>query len=253
MDLDLQNKVALITGAGSPIGFGRGIALALARSGCDIAAVDIDFESVKDTAEEVQALGRQALAVKTDVTSVSEVRDMVRTALDKFGRIDILVNNAGRATPPMPFVDTPEENWEKVFDLNVYGVFHCTKAVLPQMIQRKSGKIINISSGAGLSGMPRCVHYGASKAAIIAFTKGIAKEVISSGINVNSVAPGVGDTNFLRGNFPEGELEKAVATVPSGRATTPEEVGNMVAYLASDISRSLVGQTIFLDGGHSIR
>jgi NAD(P)-dependent dehydrogenase (short-subunit alcohol dehydrogenase family) len=143
MDLGLKGKIALVTGAGSPIGFGKGIALILAGAGCDIAAVDIDYEGVKGTVGE--------------------------------------------------------------------------------------------------------------KAAIIVFTRGLAKEVISSSINVNSVAPGVGDTNFLRSNFPAGELEKAVATVPLGRATTPEEVGNMVAYLASDISRNLVGQTIYLDGGHSIQ
>jgi 3-oxoacyl-[acyl-carrier protein] reductase len=119
------------------------------------------------------------------------------------------------------------------------------------MIARKSGKIINISSGAGISGMPRCVHYGASKAAITAFTKGLAKEVISSGINVNGVAPGIGDTNFLRtGNFPPGELERALATVPSRRATTPQDVGNMVAYLASDLASNIVGQVFLVDGGH---
>jgi len=253
MELGLKGKVALITGAGSPIGFGKGIALVLGGAGGDIAAVDIDIEGAKKTAAEVEALGCKALAVQTDVTSISAVQSMVKTVLEEFGKIDILVNNAGRATPPMPFVDTPVENWEKVINLNVYGVFYCTQAVLPHMLQRKSGKIINISSGAGVSGMPRCVHYGASKAAIITFTRGLAKEVISSGINVNSVAPGVGDTNFMRSNFPPEELAKAISTVPSGRSTTPEEVGNMVAYLASDISRNLVGQTIFLDGGHSIR
>lgn len=192
------------------------------------------------------------MAIKADVTMVNEVKDMVKRATEEFGRIDILVNNAGRTTTPTPFVDTPEENWEIVINLNIYGVFNCAKAVLPQMIERKSGKIVNIASGAGLSGMPRCVHYGASKAAVIAFTKGLAKEVISSGINVNAVAPGIGDTNFLRtGNFPPGELERALKTVPREKATTPKDVGNMVAYLASDISNHIVGQTILVDGGHA--
>jgi NAD(P)-dependent dehydrogenase (short-subunit alcohol dehydrogenase family) len=251
MDLDLKDKVALVTGAGSPVGFGRGIALTLAKYGCDIVVNDIDGEGARKTAAEVEALGRKALAIQTDVTRVAEVKDMVKKALDRFGRIDILVNNAGRTTTPTPFVETPEKNWEIVFNLNIYGVFHCTKAVLPQMLARKSGKIINIASGAGISGMPRCVHYGASKAAIIAFTRGLSKEVIASGINVNAVAPGVGDTNFLRtGNFPPGELERAVATVPTKRATTPEDVGNMVAYLASDLARQIVGQTFLVDGGH---
>jgi len=252
MDLGLKDKVALVTGAGSPVGFGRGIALTLAKYGCDIVANDIDGEGAKKTAAEVEALGRKSLAVKADVTKIAEVKDMVKKALDKFGRIDILVNNVGRTTTPTPFVDTPEKNWEIVINLNIYGVFHCTKAVLPQMMERKSGKIINITSGAGISGMPRCVHYGATKAAIIAFTKGLSKEVIASGINVNAVAPGVGDTNFLRtGNFPPGEIDRAVATIPTKRATTPEDVGNMVAYLASDLARQIVGQTYLVDGGHA--
>jgi 3-oxoacyl-[acyl-carrier protein] reductase len=181
---------------------------------------------------------------------MAEVKDMINVVIKKFGRIDILVNNAGRATAPMPFVETPEKNWELVFNLNIYGVFNCTKVVLPYMLERKSGKIINIASGAGLSGMPRCVHYGASKAAIIAFTKGLSKEVISSGINVNGIAPGLGDTNFLRtGNFPEGEIERALPRIPSGKTTTPLDVGNMVAYLASDMANNIVGQTFLVDGG----
>ena len=250
MDLGLKDKVALVTGAGSQVGFGKGIVLVLAKHGCNIIANDIDGEGAQKTAAEAEALGRKALAIKADVTKQSEVKDMVKKALDKFGRIDILVNNAGRATTPTPFVETPEKNWEMVFNLNIYGVFYCTKAVLPQMIERKSGKIINITSGAGISGMPRCVHYGASKAAIIAFTKGLSKEVIVHGINVNAVAPGVGDTNFLNA-FPEGEIDRAVATVPTKRSTTPEDVGNMVAYLASDLARQVVGQTYLVDGGHA--
>ncbi len=252
MELGLEGKIALVTGAGSQVGFGRGIAMILAQQRCDVIVNDIDEEGVKKTASDIEALGRRSLAIRADVTKLAEVKDMVKQALEKFGRIDILVNNAGRATKPTPFVDTPEENWEKVFNLNLYGVFYCTKTVLPQMLERKSGKVVNITSGAGLSGMPRCVHYGASKAAIIAFTKGLSKEVIGSGINVNAVAPGVGDTNFLvTGEFPEGEIDRAVATVPTLRSTTPEDVGNMVAYLASDLANQVVGQTYLVDGGHA--
>ena len=252
MELGLEGKVALVTGAGSQVGFGRGIAMVLAQQGCDVIVNDIDEEGIKKTASDIEALGRRSLAIKADVTKVAEVKEMVKNALGKFGRIDLLVNNAGRTTKPTPFVDTPEENWEKVFNLNLYGVFHCTKAVLPQMLERKSGKIVNITSGAGISGMPRCVHYGTSKAGIIAFTKGLSKEVISSGVNVNAVAPGVGDTNFLvTGEFPEGEIDRAVATVPTRRSTTPEDVGNMVAYLASDLASQVVGQTYLVDGGHA--
>jgi NAD(P)-dependent dehydrogenase (short-subunit alcohol dehydrogenase family) len=251
MELNLNGKVALVTGAGSQVGFGKGIALTLAKHGCNLIVNDIDLEGAQKTADEIKASGHKAIPVKADVTNTGEVVDMVSKSIKEFGRIDILVNNAGRATEPRPFVDTPEENWKLVINLNIFGVFNCTKAVLPGMLERKSGKIINITSGAGLSGMPRCVHYGASKAAIIAFTKGLAKEVISSGVNVNAVAPGIGDTNFLRtGNFPLGELERAIKTVPTGRSTTPEDVGNMVAYLASDLAKQIVGQTYLIDGGH---
>jgi len=252
MELGLEGKVALVTGAGSQVGFGRGIAMILAQQGCDVIVNDIDEEGIGKTASDIEALGRRSLAIKADVTKMAEVKEMVKQTLDKFGRIDVLVNNAGQTTKPTPFVDTPEENWEKVFNLNLYGVFYCTKAVLPQMLERKSGKIVNITSGAGISGMPRCVHYGASKAAIIAFTKGLSKEVIASGVNVNAVAPGVGDTNFLvTGEFPEGEIDRAVATVPTRRSTTPQDVGNMVAYLASDLASQVVGQTYLVDGGHA--
>ena len=253
MDLKLNGKVALVTGTGSQVGFGKGIALTLARNGCDVIANDIDIEGSEKTAAEIVALGRTAIAIKADVTKVAEVKAMVDSALKKFGKIDILVNNAGRTTAPMPFVDTPEKNWEIVFNLCVFGVFNCAKAVLPQMIARKYGKIINISSGAGFSGSPRFIHYGAAKAAVMTFTRGLAKEVVGSGINVNCVAPGLGDTNFLAtGGFPAGELSRAVTTVPTGKVTTPEDVGNLVAYLASDISNMVVGQVYAIDGGHSM-
>ncbi|MBN1191914.1 MAG: SDR family oxidoreductase [Dehalococcoidales bacterium] len=253
MDLKLEGKVALVTGAGSQVGFGRGICMVLGKYGCDVIAADIDLAGAEKTAADVAALGCKSLALKADVTSSAEVKNMVDTALARFGKIDILVNNAGRTTSPMPFVDTPEKNWEIVFNLNVYGVFHCAKAVLPQMIARKYGKIVNISSGAGFSGSPRFIHYGAAKAAVMTFTRGLAKEVVSSGINVNCVAPGVGDTKFMAtGGFPAGEMDKAVSTVPTGRSTTPEEIGNMVAYLSSDLASNIVGQVFAVDGGHSM-
>jgi NAD(P)-dependent dehydrogenase (short-subunit alcohol dehydrogenase family) len=250
MDLSLNGKVALITGAGSPVGFGRGIALTLASAGCDIVANDIDLEGAEKTAAEVKAFGRKALAVKADVTQMAEVNDMVKAAIKTFGKIDILVNNAGRAVTPRPFAETPERDWEIVINLNLYGVLNCTKAVLPLMLERKYGKIVNISSGAGLGAASRMLIYGMTKAAVISFTKSLAREVISSGIYVNCVAPGFGDTNFLRtANFPPDAKEHALKMIPTGRATTPQDVGNMVAYLASDIANDIVGQTFLVDGG----
>jgi NAD(P)-dependent dehydrogenase (short-subunit alcohol dehydrogenase family) len=216
-----------------------------------VVVADVDQAGAEKTAAEIAALGRKSLAVKVDVTNVPEVKAMVEEVLGKLGQIDILVNNAGRTTAPMPFVETPEKNWEIVFNLNVFGVFNCSKAVLPHMLQRKYGKIINIASGAGFSGSPRFIHYGASKAAVMAFTRGLAKETVASGINVNAVAPGLGDTNFLStGGFPDTEFGKAITTIPTGKSTTPEEVGNLVSYLASDMARNVVGQTYLIDGGH---
>jgi 3-oxoacyl-[acyl-carrier protein] reductase len=250
MDQELKGKVALITGAGSQVGFGKGMALSLAKRGCDIVVNDVDGEGAKQTAAAVEALGCKALAVKADITQLAEVKSLVEQSLKKFGKIDILINNAGRATSRIPFVDTPEKNWETVFNLNVYGVFNVTKAVLPSMIKQKYGRIINISSGAGISGMPGCLQYGASKAAVISFTKGLAKEVIGYGIIVNCIAPGLGDTKFLStAGFPEGEIQHALPMIPTGKTTTPEMVGELAAYLVSDAASNFVGQTLLMDGG----
>jgi NAD(P)-dependent dehydrogenase (short-subunit alcohol dehydrogenase family) len=250
MDREFQGKVALITGAGSQVGFGKGIALSLARRGCDIIVNDIEAEGAASTAAAVEALGCRALAIQADITSVTEVKAMVAKALQEFGHIDILVNNAGRATRKMPFVDTPEENWSIVFNLNVYGVFNVTKAVLPQMLQQKYGRIINIASGAGFSGMPGCVQYGASKAAVIAFTKGLAREVTREGVHINCIAPGLGDTNFLKtAGFPEHEIQRALPAIPTGRTTTPQQVGELAAYLVSAAADNFIGQTLLMDGG----
>jgi NAD(P)-dependent dehydrogenase (short-subunit alcohol dehydrogenase family) len=253
VETNLTGKVALVTGTGSQTGFGRGIAEVLAGEGCDIVANSLNLERAETTATKINALGRKAIAIQADVTKKEEVSAMVEKALAVFGKIDILVNNAGASHPLKPFVDTPESDWDEIIDLNLYGTLNCIKVVLPHMIQRNRGKIINISSGGGISGTPGFVLYGASKAAIIVFTKGLAKEVISSGIYVNCIAPGIGDTNFPRvANFPADEFEKLIKLVPTGKSTTPEDIGNMVAYLASDLSNNIVGQTFLVDGGLSL-
>ena len=180
MDLGLQGKVALVTGAGSQKGFGKGIALTLAKEGCDIIAADKDFEGVKQTVAEIEALGRRAMAFKTDVSISAEVIEMVSAALAGFGRIDILVNNAGVGSTPKPFIEKTEADWDNDININLKGVLYCTKAVLGQMISRKSGKIINIASGAGLTGLAGRSTYSAAKGGVIAFTKALAKEVGSS-------------------------------------------------------------------------
>ena len=256
MDFGLKDKVALVTGAGSQTGFGKGIAMTLAREGCHIVIIDQNLEGAKQTAAEIEATGRKAIAYKADISKSDEVNDAVHAALRELGRIDILVNDAGMATPPKPFVDKTEEEWEPDININLKGVLICTKAVLPQMLERKNGKIINISSGVGRYGMANSTIYSAAKAGVIAFTMSLAKEVIRSGVYVNSVSPGLGDTNFLRSSkvlktaeTPPEFLESVSADIPVGRTTTPQDIGNMVAFLASDVSSDIVGQVIDVDGG----
>jgi 3-oxoacyl-[acyl-carrier protein] reductase len=247
MDLGLNGKVALVTGAGSQKGFGKAISLTLAKDGCDIIVNDIAIEGAEKTAAEVKALGREVIALRADVTKSTEVNDMVKAALEKFGKIDILVNNVGASTPPKPFVEKTEADWDFDMSVNLKGALNCTKAVLSHMISRKSGKIINISAGAGRIGGDNVTTYAAAKAGVIAFTRGLAREVIRSGVYVNGVAPGLSDTGFASDASPEILKELAAAT-PLGALTVPQDIANMVAFLASDVSNN-VGQTFSVDGG----
>jgi 3-oxoacyl-[acyl-carrier protein] reductase len=252
MDLGLKGKVALVTGAGSQIGFGKAIALTLAREGCDVICNDIDLEGAEQTAAEVKALGRKAIAVKTDVTKSAEVNEMVKTALKQFGRIDILVNNAGHAFARGPFAEQKEEDWDKDINLNLKAGMICAKAVLSNMLERKSGKIINISSIGAVKGMYHAAVYNAAKAGIVSFTKSLAVGVAALGINVNSVAPGLGLTGFGGGAHPPGFLESAKERIPLKRTTIPQDIANVVTFLASDVASDVVGQNIGVDGGESI-
>ena len=243
MDLGLKGKVALVTGAGSQAGFGKGIALVLAREGCDIIATDIDLEGTEKTAAEVKAMGSKAVALKADVTKKAEVSDMVKKGLEQLGRIDILVNNAGGSTPPHMFAETSENEWDKDLNLNLRGVLNVTREVLPHMISNKSGKVVNISSAGGLMGVSGGSLYCAAKAGVINFTASIALEVADSGINVNCIAPALGNTAFYE-NFPSEWADRVKAMGAAGKTTTPEDIGNAVAFLASDASRRMAGQCI---------
>lgn len=252
MDLELDGKTALVTGSGSQIGFGKGIALVLANEGCDIISSDMDLEGAKQTVSEVKALGRKALAIKTNITKRAEVDEMVRKTLDEFGKIDILVNNAGGSTPPQPFVESDSSKWERDINLNLIGTMTCTRAVIPHMISRKRGDIISIASDAGVKGVPSGASYGAAKAGVINFTISLAQEVADSGIKVNCIAPGFGATAFYN-NFPP-QFEKMKQDMNLAKRTnTPEEVGKTVAFLASDASIRIVGQCIILSNRMSAR
>jgi len=248
MDYGLKDKVAIVTGTGSQIGFGKAIALTLAKEGCDIVACDIDLEGSKKTAAEVEALGRKAMAVKTDVTSGTEVNDMVKAALEKFGRIDIMVANAGHAFANGPFAEQEEADWDKDIALNLKGVMFCARAVLPNMLERGNGKIIATSSGAAKRGGPGVEAYGASKSGVGGFTKSLALSVAAQGVNVNCIAPAIAVTNFIGGKMNPG-VEMMINEIPQKRATVPQDVANLVAFLASDVSSHITGQMISVDGG----
>ena len=248
MDLGLQGKVALVTGAGSQIGFGKGIAMILAGEGCDIIVNDLDIKGAEQTAAEIKALGRQAIAVKADVIEGAEVKEMVKTAVKQLGKIDILVNNAGASSPPKPFIETTEKDWAVSINPNLWGVLNCTKAVIDEMVARGSGKIISIVSSAAKNGGINNSVYGAAKAGVGAFSKGLASELASSGINVNCIAPGPGNTGFAK-QAPPGFIDWVIKMVPLGKMTTPQDIGNMVAFLASDISSDITGQIFSVDGG----
>jgi 3-oxoacyl-[acyl-carrier protein] reductase len=248
MELGLKGKVALVTGTGSQVGFGKGIVLALAKEGCDIVATDIDLEGTKKTVAEVEALGRKAIAIKVDVTKGTEVDNMVKTALEKFGKIDILVNNAGASSGERPFVQSTEQDWDKDTNINYKGTLLCTHAVLSQMLKRKSGKIINMASVVAL--VPPGVGiatYAAAKSAVLIFSKSLAAELLTSGINVNVICPDIGDTGFHYASKSSKEfLARIKDMVAAERTVKPEDIGYTVAYLASDVSRKVTGQVIKL-------
>jgi NAD(P)-dependent dehydrogenase (short-subunit alcohol dehydrogenase family) len=252
MDLGLKDKVALVTGVGSQVGFGRGIAVYLAKEGCDIIGVDIDLEGAKKTCEQVRALGRQALAIKTNVADRAEVKDMVKKVVAEFHRIDILVNNAGTSTVLMPFIEMSEEDCDILINVNLHGQMNVAREVIPHMLSRRYGRIVNITGGQGGANIS---VYGASKAGVTAWTKSIASELVEKGIIVNGIHPGLGNTglNYLGrgGRFLTEEEEREIAEKMFGlkRFCKGEDMGSLVAYLASDACSYMVGEVINMSAG----
>jgi len=243
MDLGLKGKTALITGTGSQIGYGKGIALTLAGEGCNIISADIDLEGAKKTAEAVEALGCEALAVRVDVADRAQVDEMVKTAIDRFGQIHILINNAGTSSRLRPFVEMTKEDWDLDLGVNLIGQMNVAQALLPHMMSNKYGRIINFSGGRGI---PSISIYGAAKAGVMAFTEALAREVASSGVIVNGIGPGLGETGLIKNN-PPAFLEENRQRSSLKRLCTPEDVGPAVAFLASDLCSYMVGQFIHLN------
>src|SRR5215475_5811324 len=259
----LAGKVAVVTGGGS--GIGRGIVLAMAREGADVAIPDIQVLNAEKVSEEVKALGRKVIAMKTDVTSSADVKAMVDRVRETMGKIDILVNNAGMAAPPgMPFTNNTEEDWDKTFAVNTKSVFLTCKAIAPYFIGRKAGRIINIASMAGPAASLTMPPYSVAKGGVITFTRVVAKELAPHGVTVNAICPGIlwtafwqglaqyiADTNpAYRGMTARQVFDKRVADViPMGREQAPEDIGWAAVFLASDEARNITGQALNVDGG----
>ncbi len=247
----LDGKVALVTG--SARGFGKAMVLRFAKEGADIVVNDLSVEQMEATVAEIRSLGRKAIAIKADVSRKDDVQRMASVALDTFKKIDILVNNAGTFRH-RDLLEMTEEEWDAVLDVDLKGPFLNIQALAPHMIERGYGKIINISSIAGLgSSNAEMANYASAKAGLIQLTKVAARRLGPHGINVNCIAPGFVVTDFTFLNRTQEEVE-AITEYRTrhallGRAGTPEDIANLALFLASDESSFITGQTILCDGG----
>jgi len=245
---ELTGRVAIVTGAGQ--GIGRGVALGLAREGAIVIVADILSDLASKVASEIYALGGKAIAIQVDVSDWVAVEAMVKQAITKFGKVDILVNNAGilRATTPLEKIT--EDEWDEVMGVNVKGAFNCTKAVLPKMKGQHWGKIVNVSSIAGRSiSNSGGVHYSSSKAALLGFTRHLARETAPFGINVNAIAPAGVETEMVSRVWSTEQIAKLVERIPLGRLASTDEIANLVVFLSSDRSAYITGATIDINGG----
>lgn len=244
--MKLEGKVALVTGASR--GIGREIALGLAKQGADVVVnYSGSEERANQVVAEIKGLGRNAVAVQCDVSNSESVANMVKATIDTFGKLNILVNNAG-ITKDNLLMRMKEEEWDDVININLKGVFLCTKAVTRQMMKQRGGRIINISSIVGVSGNPGQANYVAAKSGVIGLTKTTAKELSSRGITVNAIAPGFITTD-MTDKLTEDVKEQMLKQIPLARFGEPSDIANVVVFLASEDSRYMTGQTLHVDGG----
>ena len=241
----VDNKVAVVTGGAG--GIGGAIARRFAREGAHLSLVDIDADAAKTIATELTAKKTDVITVVADVTNKQSVQEMVQTTLNRWGRIDILVNVAGGADRRL-VVDMTADDWDRIIDMNLKSVFLCSQAVLPTMLTRKYGKIVNISSIYGFTGNATRSSYAAAKAGVAVFTKTLALEHAKDGLNVNAIAPGRIETPRVRGHYTDEAWAAAVAQIPMGRTGTPDEIASAALFLVTDENKYITGQTIHVNG-----
>jgi len=249
----LENKVALITGAGS--GMGKAQAILFAREGAKIIAADINMDGLKKTVEEIEKNGGKAFAVEIDVSKKDSVDEGVRKGLEEYGKIDILSNTAGILDDYKPTLDTPEELWDKIMSVNLKGVYYMTNAVLPQMVEREEGTIVNIASIAAFVAGGGGAAYTSAKHAIAGYTKQLSSDYGKKGIRVNAIAPGAIESGMTKEIFEEGaaEVMESVKSVPAGRYGQPEEIASVALFLVSEESSFMHGAIVPVDGGWIVR
>ena len=248
--MELKGKTAIVTGSGR--GIGAGIALVLAREGANIVINDRQIaEDAEGMVKKIKAMGVQAIAIAADVSKKNEVASMVAASVKHFGSVDILVNNAGIESHPVLAHEVSEEQWDRVLNVNLKGVFLCCQAVIPQMMKQKKGRIINISSTAGIRmTFFGSVEYTVSKHGVAGLNQHLAWELADSNITVNTVCPGGVQTPLMEQNTTQEYREQTIKRlVPLGRFSTIEEIGEMVSFLGSDRAATITGQTIAVDGG----
>ncbi len=244
--MKLKGQIAIVTGASR--GIGRAIALELANQGADVVVnYSGNEEKAKSVVEEILSSGSRAFAVQCDVSDSDSVAAMLKRTIDEFGKVDILVNNAG-ITKDNLLMRMKEDEWDQVINTNLKGVFLCTKAVTRPMMKQRKGRIINVASVVGITGNPGQANYVAAKAGVIGFTKTAAKELASRGITVNAVAPGFISTD-MTDQLPEDVRNQQLSQIPLGRLGNPEDIAKVAAFLASDDSSYMTGQTLSVDGG----
>jgi 3-oxoacyl-[acyl-carrier protein] reductase len=242
----IQNKVVIVTGAAA--GIGAGVAKLFTEGGAHVFLSDLDGPGVQNVAATLQSKGGSAFGFEANAASREAMAKVVEDAMTRFGRIDVLINNAG-IYPRQPFLEMTEEQWDAMHDINLKSVFHCTKLVSPHMVRQRSGAIVNISSVTFFTGLQNLTHYIASKGAIIGFTRALAREIGEYNVRVNCITPGAIETEGERKLMSKEDADKAMVMQSLKRRITPLDLARVCLFLSTELSDSMTGQTLNVDGG----